>query len=171
MGKSAFKSEHERAKWFDRRQCMSAIGCNQARFANYWHPRFADDEVVKHGRKYFYLGSALLRVFAEVENNPHKNHPGKKAADETDPLLVGSDTPALERYRLAKAELSELELAEKRKQLVSLELLKETWGPVVDVMRKAIMTIEKDYGRDAGEVIDDAIDEACDVIDRVAGDK
>lgn len=171
MLKQNLDSEHERAKWLDRRQCREAIGCNDARFGSFWHQRFADGDVTKHGRKLYYRGSALLRIYADVENNPHKNHPGKKATDETDPLLVGSDTPALERYRLAKAELSELELAEKRKQLVSLDLLKETWGPVVDVMRKAIMTIEKDYGRDAGEVIDDAIDEACDVIERVVGNE
>lgn len=164
-------NNHERAKWVDRAQCEAMLQCNRARFNSYWRPRFQDSEILKDGNKLYYRGSALLRIYADVQNNPHKNHPGKKAADETDPLLVGSDTPALERYRLAKAELSELELAEKRKQLVSLELLKETWGPVVDVMRRAIMTIEKDYGRDAGEVIDDAIDEACDVIERVAGDK
>jgi hypothetical protein len=48
------------------------------------------------------------------------------AADDYDPLMdVQDDTPALERWRLARAEDAELSLAERRKEIISVELFQQ----------------------------------------------
>jgi DNA-binding XRE family transcriptional regulator len=44
-----------------------------------------------------------------------------------DPLLTGGDSPNLERYRKAKAELAEMDAAERRGQIVSVDELCDWW--------------------------------------------
>jgi phage terminase Nu1 subunit (DNA packaging protein) len=59
-----------------------------------------------------------------------KGRPPKgEAGDEYDPLMdVQDDTPALERWRLARARDAELSLAERQKQIVSGELFQRMTG-------------------------------------------
>jgi len=82
------------------------------------------------------------------------------AADGDELLVSGSDSPALERYRQAKAELSELELARQRKDVMPLEDVRrvcETYGSHI---KRATRTLRRRYDNGAADVILDALDRA-----------
>ena len=93
---------------------------------------------------------------------------GKRAANlaasnggPEDALLSGSfDSPALERYRLARAKLSELELAERESRLVNAEALVRTWlGPSAALMRECGHQLRRRYGNEAGDMLDETLSE------------
>ena len=59
------------------------------------------------------------KIQAWLDQRDAARSPARQASP-TDPLLSGSSSPALERYRTARAELAELEVAQKRGDLVSV---------------------------------------------------
>src|SRR4051812_14117329 len=62
-----------------------------------------------------------------------------RTASPDDPLLAGGDSPNLERYRKAKAELAEMDAAERRGQLADVNALCEWWLiEVAPLVRQAI---------------------------------
>lgn len=77
----------------------------------------------------------------------------------TDPLLVGSDSPALERYRLARAKHEELDLAERERQLVSREDLHSWLVQLSNTLRAAGDRLQRMHGVDALRIVEEALDE------------
>lgn len=75
-----------------------------------------------------------------------------------DPAMSGPDSPALERYRLAKAELSELELAEKRKQLLPRGVVRQALASWAAILRNAGDQLGRRFGVGAQRVLTDALD-------------
>lgn len=67
-----------------------------------------------------------------------------------DPLLAGSDSPALERFRHARADREELELAVRREQLLDIEEF-YTWyeSAVAGPLRKSLDKLQRKYGQAA----------------------
>jgi hypothetical protein len=85
---------------------------------------------------------------------------GKATAD-TDPLLIGGDSPNLERYRAAKAELAELDAAERRGRMVDVDALREWWGSeIAGPLKRAIQVLESQHGKPAADLIANALRKA-----------
>ncbi len=85
------------------------------------------------------------------------------APGDDDPMMVGSgkDSPALERYRLAKAELTEFDLAERRGTLVAVdEVLVWYHAEVAEPIRKALETLELRHGKEAVDLVTPALQAA-----------
>ncbi len=90
-------------------------------------------------------------------------HEAAKAT--SDPLLVGNDSPNLERYRKAKAELAEMDAGERRERLVDMGALLEWWqSEVAPVIRKAIEGIERQWP-EAAKIITAAIESAAEKVE------
>ena len=89
------------------------------------------------------------------------------APAEGDELLAsGSDSPALEEYRKAKAALANLDLATRRREMLSADdvrMICETYGGHI---KRATRTLKRRYGAAAGEIITDALQAAADDLDR-----
>jgi hypothetical protein len=71
-----------------------------------------------------------------------------------DPLLSGNDSPALERFRNARADREELELAVRREQLIDVEdfliwFRNEVLGPI----QKNLDRLQRKFGNDAVAVV------------------
>lgn len=80
--------------------------------------------------------------------------------DDTDPLLSGPGTsPALERYREARAKLAELDLEQRRGRLVDIGDLRERISMLASHLRKAAERIERLHGPDPKRILDEALDE------------
>lgn len=76
-----------------------------------------------------------------------------------DPLLVGGgDSPNLERYRAAKAALTELELGERKKELIPRDELRVALGTVAAQVRRALTELQKRFGDDAAQIVGSALD-------------
>lgn len=82
---------------------------------------------------------------------------GKLRASE-DEGPAGDSSPALERQRAAKAELYELDLAERRSELVQRSEVIRSYTLVADELRALAQDIERQYGGDAQGRVISAID-------------
>lgn len=88
-----------------------------------------------------------------------------------DPDMVGGDSPALERYRAAKADLAELDRDERRMKLIPRDQAEESARMRAQVMRRAGEKLQRRFGVEAQEILDDAIDEATRIIEKTFGAK
>lgn len=79
---------------------------------------------------------------------------------DADPEMTGAVSPALERFRNARADLAELERDQKRKELVPRHEVHQVMGQVADVLRNAGTVLGKRWGAEARRVLDKAIDDA-----------
>jgi phage terminase Nu1 subunit (DNA packaging protein) len=83
-----------------------------------------------------------------------------------DELLVAEgDSPGLERYRLAKAALAELELEERKGALLSREKARLALNRWASIIRRLGERFGKRYGREAAMALNDAITECQHVVD------
>jgi phage terminase Nu1 subunit (DNA packaging protein) len=77
-------------------------------------------------------------------------------ADPTDPMLFGT-SPELERYRKARADLSEIELAERRRAIVPREKVHTAFGVVAGHLRRAGEQLARKHGEPARRILDEAL--------------
>jgi phage terminase Nu1 subunit (DNA packaging protein) len=97
--------------------------------------------------------------------------PGSKALKiaTDDPLLAEGDSPALERYRLAKAKHAELDLEHRKGELIDVNKCRDILGQWASVIRKMGDRVSKRFGIEANLMVTDAID-ACEDIVRAFDD-
>ncbi len=82
------------------------------------------------------------------------------AADNGDgEMAAGPPSAALERWRRAKASMAELDLQERRNQLLPLDKVHEALGRLCAIMRTAGETLQRQHGPDALKILDDALDD------------
>lgn len=86
-------------------------------------------------------------------------------SDEEEMLIGGSDSPALERYRLARAKLSELELEERRKSLLPRERVRSGLSRFAMILRQLGERLGRRYGPEAAASVNDAVDDCQRVVD------
>lgn len=86
-----------------------------------------------------------------------------------DPLLVGGagDSPALERYRLARAKGEELTLLERQGELLRREIVHAELGRLAALLRAAGEQLDREFGPDAAQVINDTLD----AFERTSGER
>jgi hypothetical protein len=83
-----------------------------------------------------------------------------------DPLLTGGDSPNLERYRKAKAELAEMDAAERRGQMADIGSLCEWFlTDVAPHFRRAVEEIDR-INPDAAKIMDRAIERVCEAVEQ-----
>ena len=99
----------------------------------------------------------FVRTFHEfLARNAHK-----LTQDATkDALLLGPDSPALERYRDERAKLARLDRLEREHHLLPREDVHQTMTRIAFIIRQAGEVLNKEYGRDAAAILTDAIDDA-----------
>lgn len=103
--------------------------------------------------------SAWLRT-----EGPWKPHAKPQSIPGDDPLLADGDSPALERYRLAKAKHAELDLEERRARLIDREKCREVlarWAAEIRLMGERLA---KQHGNEAAETVNDALDECKSIV-------
>ncbi len=75
-------------------------------------------------------------------------------------LVGGGDSPALERYRLAKAKEAELKYMRDLGKWMSVDDIREGCGIITARIRCACEALQLQYGHGAYEIISEAIDDA-----------
>ena len=110
----------------------------------------------------------LPRVVKALHNFLARN--ARKLADEDDPLL-NSDvaSPALERYREERAAMARLDRLEREGQLVARADVREGLGRVASILRAAGDGLLQQFGRDAVELLNEAISDAERETERLFG--
>ncbi len=83
------------------------------------------------------------------------------AAGEGDPLLADGDSPALERYRTARAVLAELDAQERQGSVVNVDEFVTWWqSEIATPLSRAVDALRVRFGADAAELIETAIRKA-----------
>lgn len=94
----------------------------------------------------------------------------RQSPDESDTLLVSAnDSPELERYRAARADLAEMERDERRRKLLGVERVREICLTVGDVIKSLRRRLRKRFGEEAGQLIDEGLRDLRDIADRECG--
>lgn len=94
-----------------------------------------------------------------------KNNPPPAPVDPDDPLLGSGDSPGLERYRMAKAQLAEMDLAEREKVTLSADAVHDGLNIISQTFRKACEILQRKFGTEAFSVLETAVQEAETQID------
>lgn len=129
------------------------------------------------------LNARTLRDAADCPRNPDRSYNGQDlvrwqvarsatvAAD--DPLLTGSGSPALERYRLARAVDAELNLDVRHGQLVPVDEFETWWqAEVASPIRRAVETLQRlgpTDGPTAAGIVAKALDKAQAAVEKRTG--
>ena len=100
--------------------------------------------------------SLVVRAFHDfLARNKHR------LAADNDPLLTGGrNSAALERYRVAQAELAELDLQERRNSMVPRDDVRLCYALIASHIRNAGETLQKTFGPDAHAILQEALDDA-----------
>lgn len=96
--------------------------------------------------------------------------PGVDPNDEMN-LFLGGDSPALERFRNARANLAELEFEVKKENFVDREHLRESFALVASVLRRAGEQLQKQFGPEAQEILDEALDDVVNHVEKLMAKK
>lgn len=83
-----------------------------------------------------------------------------RAAGGDDPLMIGGDSQGLERYRLARAEMAEYELDERRKIMMRKADVYEGLEMVAGILRRAGGRLQREFGAGALQIMHEALDDA-----------
>ncbi|HEY2882087.1 MAG TPA: hypothetical protein VGJ15_06625 [Pirellulales bacterium] len=91
----------------------------------------------------------------------------QSASPDADPMLAGGDSPNLERYRKAKAELAEMDAKERQGRLVDVDALAEWWSTEITApLRRAMATLQLQFGAEAEAIIAAALQKADGAIEK-----
>jgi phage terminase Nu1 subunit (DNA packaging protein) len=105
----------------------------------------------------------VVRVAAVVEMMVAKRVAEQsRPIDPEDPLLTAGDSPGLERYRLAKAAHAELDLAERKGELIDREKCRSVLAQWGSVLRRAGDRIAR-VNPEASRLLSEGLDE-CEAI-------
>ena len=92
-----------------------------------------------------------------------------KLARDDDPLMQGSGSPALERYREERAAIARLDRMEREGKLVARDSAREALGRIAVILRGAGDALQRQFGPSAVEILYEALDDAVREIDRSFG--
>lgn len=84
-----------------------------------------------------------------------------------DPLLADGDSPALERYRLAKAKHAELDLQERQGTLVEVGRCRDMLSRWAVVIRRMGERLSKRYGNEAALTVNESLAECKSIAESI----
>ena len=79
------------------------------------------------------------------------------APTDADPLLGEGDSPALERYRLAKAKLAELDLETRKGELIERDKARDIFSRWAVLVRRMGERLSKRFGPDAAATVNETL--------------
>jgi hypothetical protein len=94
----------------------------------------------------------------------------QKLARDEDPLMQGSGSPALERYREERAAMARLDRLEREQKLLPRDVAREALGRVAAILRGAGDSLQRQYGPGAVEILYEALDDSQREIERAFGE-
>lgn len=156
------KSEGEAAPKdaLTRQQLAAMFGVNAQQFDRKYRPHIPDRHIVAAGtgRRALFHPQAVRAICDSLVAEER----GRLQMANDDALLLGGDeenSPALERLRLAKAQIAELELAEKRGHLIRPHLATTALAVVAAKIRRLGASLAKKHGRKVADQVERVLDD------------
>lgn len=105
-------------------------------------------------------GAYKLREISHWLRERNLGNVHEKRMEASDPLLVADvDSPGLERYRLAKAAITELELERLKGTLIPLEKVRESLGRWASLIRRMGEMLGRRFGQEAAQAMNETLAE------------
>lgn len=136
--------------WFTRADAAALCGIGARHFDEKIRPRLPADAFKGDRASLRFSGPAIVQTMIAYRTKPQID-------DESDPLLVGSGSPALERYRTARANLAELDLAERDSAIIHLPILARALSPAISALRATGNRLTRMFGNEAGEIYNEGV--------------
>ena len=86
-----------------------------------------------------------------------------------DPLLVGGNSPALERYRDEQWRIAKIKRHEMEGDFIARDTVHESLARLAALLRQAGELLQKQYGTDAQAILDETLDEWARLIPELLG--
>lgn len=93
----------------------------------------------------------------------------QRLSRDLDDMLVGTGSPALERYREERAKLARLDRLDREQQLLPRDEVREALSQIATILRGAGETLQREFGAGAADILYEALDDADREIDRTFG--
>lgn len=117
------------------------------------------EQATRHGLPF--SGTCLdLAIIIRGFHDLLSRHRHRLSTDDSDEVLMRSgESPTLERWRLAKAQLAEIELEEKIGTILHINDVLVFVGTMADIVRRVGERLQRSYGQPAADVLNDGIDD------------
>lgn len=139
--------------WFTRNDVAALCGLSPRHFDDAIRPRAKGAERGAGKTKRFDGPKMVAAAIA------YRLEQAAPVTEDGDPLLAGSDSPALERYRNVKADLAERDLAERDKVLVRSNMIRDALRPAIAAMRGTGDRLVRQFGNEAGDIFNEGVTE------------
>lgn len=138
--------------WLSRQEFAAVLDISTQQFDGAYR-RYVDPAAQKNvnGKLYFHARS-LLDKWKEHGAAP-------KATGEADPMLVGPESDALEFYRKQRGLQEEIKLEQMRGNTVAIVDIEPPLLNLCGMLRRAGETLARQFGNDAAQVLNEAVDE------------
>ncbi len=158
------KEKEERLRW----QYYGSIPQKHWRQMSGRQTKVINEQAVRYGIPFGGPSINLSAVVRALHDFLADN--AQKLAREDDPLMQGSGSPALERYREERALMARLDRLEREQNLIPRDVTRESLGRIAAVLRGAGDSLQRQFGPAAVEILYEAIDDAQREINRSFGD-
>lgn len=156
----------EKKLWLTRTQAAALISLSSRQFDEVIRPRLATPAKRGAGKTLRYEATGVVATFVayRVDQEVVRLLPD----DEKDPLLsvAAGSSPQLERYRKARADLAERDVKERDTDLVRRDVILGALRPAIAGMRGAGDRLVREFGNDAGEIYNEAVDDFADALEK-----
>lgn len=141
------------SRLLSQREIATAFGVSQRHFRDR-HQRWVPDELmVRKGPAVAFRLEAVSAIAAELVRQAE----AAASPDSSDGLLFGGDSPALERYRAARAKQEEIKLSQMRTEFASVSQLQTRLDAGAAIMRNCIEGADRRFGREFGDFVRDHV--------------
>ena len=147
--------------YFDLRTAAEFTGKTYQTIRN-WSDELQPTEIRKVGTKVYVHAPSLIDLLIR------KGKAAGVGGKETDPLLDGADSPGLERYRLAKAELAEMDLAKRKGEIIDAGELRPAMLALCSSLRRSHDAAVVKGGEPIRTILDAGMDEFVAAMSRVS---
>lgn len=146
--------------WFPTAKCHEFLGVSYTYFKKEIRPRVPaecqDREGAQANGPLWYLGKAVYEAAAS-RTGAVAARAADREASEGDPMLAGGDSPGLERFRMARAKIAELDLQERELFLIPRDKVHDGLGRLATILRGAGESLQRQFGKEAQDIIDEAL--------------
>ena len=148
-------------EWFDRASMAAIFGMRASSFDK-GPRRFATDEDIRReGRRVMFHAPSIIRRWAEATYGP-------TIGDEEEAgLFRDTDSPALERWREAKAKHAELDYRERVNELVPRDQIRAGLLEIASRLRQFGESLQRHYGNPAIDLLHEALADIEEAIERM----
>lgn len=144
--------------WFNRRTMAEIFDCTPAHFDEAIRPLAGPDDQRQVGQERQFHARSVMEAWAAAGRSKRKA--SVTSAEEKELQPEAGASPGLERFRMAKAELAELDLAVKKSELVSRSDMRDCLAQVSTRITEAADELQRRFGPEAFAVLEDCMADA-----------